>query len=142
MAQPLRDGYTNLQDADTYVWFANINKGYLTNFGNYNDDQIQALLDQGRAATTTAQAKPIYQQINKLLAQRGYQLPTWYVDWTIGYQNNVHLTFPPLPDGSGKPRVATTATSRCSGSRRDSGVTEGRPGRTHGPQGRGWSSHD
>jgi peptide/nickel transport system substrate-binding protein len=92
--------YTNLQDVDTYTWFANINHGYLTNFGNYNDDQIQALLDQGRAASTLAQAKPIYQQINKLLAQRGYQLPTWYVDWTIGYQNTVHLTFPPLPDGS------------------------------------------
>jgi peptide/nickel transport system substrate-binding protein len=92
--------YTNLQDFDTYTWFANINHGYLTNFGNYNDDQIQALLDQGRAAKTTAEARPIYQQINKLLAQRGYQLPTWFVDWTIGYQNNVHLTFPPLPDGS------------------------------------------
>jgi peptide/nickel transport system substrate-binding protein len=92
--------YTNLQDFDTYTWFANLNHGYLTNFGNYNDDQIQALLDQGRAASTPAQAKPIYQQINKLLAQRVYQLPTWFVDWTIGYQNNVHLTFPPLPDGS------------------------------------------
>jgi peptide/nickel transport system substrate-binding protein len=99
----LYGGYTNLGDADSYVWFANINKGFLTNFGNYNDDQIQALLDQGRAAKTTAQAKPIYQQFNKLMAQRGYQLPTWYVDWTIGYQNNVQLTFPPLPDGGGKP---------------------------------------
>ena len=99
----LYGGYTNLGDADSYVWYANINKGYLTNFGNYNDDQIQALLDQGRAAKTTAQAKPIYQQFNKLMAQRGYELPTWYVDWTIGYQNSVQLTFPPLPDGNGKP---------------------------------------
>jgi peptide/nickel transport system substrate-binding protein len=98
--------YTDLQDADTYVWLANINKGYLTNFGNYNDNQIQATLDQGRAATTTAQAKTIYQTLNREMAQKGYLLPTWYVDWTIAYQNNVHLTFVPLPDGNGKPRVA------------------------------------
>jgi peptide/nickel transport system substrate-binding protein len=99
----LYGGYTNFQDSDSYVWFANVNKGYLTNFGNYNDDQIQALLDRGRAAKTTAEAKPIYQQFHQLMAQRGYLLPTWYVDWTIGYQNTVHLTFPPLPDGNGKP---------------------------------------
>jgi peptide/nickel transport system substrate-binding protein len=99
----LYGGYTNLQDSDTYVWFANINLGFLTNFGNYNDPQIQATLDQGRAASTTAQAKPIYQQLNKELAQKGYILPTWYVAWTIGYQNNVHLTLPPLPDGNGTP---------------------------------------
>jgi peptide/nickel transport system substrate-binding protein len=99
----LYGGYTDLQDADSYVWFASVAKGYPTNFGNYNDDQIQALLDQGRAAKTSAEAKPIYQQMHKLMAQRGYLLPTWYVDWTIGYQNSVHLTFPPLPDGNGKP---------------------------------------
>jgi peptide/nickel transport system substrate-binding protein len=99
----LYGGYTNFQDSDSYVWFANVNKGYLTNFGNYNDDQIQALLDRGRAAKTTAEAKPIYQQFHQLMAQRGYLLPIWYVDWTIGYQNSVHLTFPPLPDGNGKP---------------------------------------
>jgi peptide/nickel transport system substrate-binding protein len=113
----LYGGYTNLQDSDTYVWFANVNKGYLTNFGSYNDDQIQATLDQGRAATTTAQAKPIYQQLNKELAQKAYLLPTWYVDWTIGYQNSVHLDFAPLPDGNGKPlfnygRISLLALSK------------------------------
>jgi hypothetical protein len=25
------------------------------------------------------------------------------VGWTIGYQNDVKLAFPPLPDGGGKP---------------------------------------
>jgi peptide/nickel transport system substrate-binding protein len=99
----LYGGYTNLEDVDSYTWFADVNKGYITNFGNYNDPEIQALLDQGRAATTTAHAKTIYQKFNQVMAQRGYQLPTWYVDWTIGYQNNVQLTFPPLPDGGGKP---------------------------------------
>jgi peptide/nickel transport system substrate-binding protein len=116
----LYGGYTNLQDADSYVWFANINKGYVTNFGNYNDDAVQALLDQGRAAATPAQAKPIYQKFERLMAQRGYLLPTWYVDWTIGYQNNVHLTFPPLPDGTAS-RSSSTAASRCSACRRGDG---------------------
>jgi len=99
----LYGGYTNLEDSDTYVWMANANQGFLTNFGNYNDDQIQALLDQGRAAKTTAEAKPIYQKLNQVMAQKGYMLPTWYISWTIAYQSNVHLDFPPLPDGNGKP---------------------------------------
>jgi hypothetical protein len=39
------------------------------------------------------------------MAQRGYLLPTWYVNWTIGYQPSVKLTLPPLPDGHGKART-------------------------------------
>jgi hypothetical protein len=40
------------------------------------------------------------------MAQRGYLLPTWFVNWTIGYGSTVHLTLPPLPDGQGKPLFA------------------------------------
>lgn len=98
--------FTNLSDADTYVWFASPKLGYLTNFGNFDDPQIQSLLDQGRAATTTAQATPIYQQLNKLMAQRDYMIPEYYVNWTIGYASNVTIGFPPLPDGQGKPLFA------------------------------------
>ena len=99
----LYGNYTNLSDADTYTWFASPKLGFLTNFGNFEDPQVQALLDQGRAASTTAQATPIYQQLNKLLAQRDYLVPEYYVNWTIGYGSGVTIGFPPLPNGAGKP---------------------------------------
>ncbi len=37
------------------------------------------------------------------MAKQVYLLPDVVRDWTIGYQPNVKLTFPPLPDGGGKP---------------------------------------
>ena len=94
--------FTNGADADTYVWFAD---GYPTNFGMYTDPAIQTLLDQGRAATSVAQAAPIYQQFNRLMAQRDYVIPEYYVNWTIGYSSSVKIGFPPLP-GGGTPLFA------------------------------------
>jgi peptide/nickel transport system substrate-binding protein len=95
--------YSEAADAETYIWFQS---GSPVNFGGFNDPQMQALLDQGRGATSAAQAAPIYQQFNRLMAQRGYLLPTWFVNWTIGYNTAVNLNFPPLPDGHGKPLFA------------------------------------
>jgi peptide/nickel transport system substrate-binding protein len=98
--------WSDYSDADTYVWFARPSLGYLTNFGGFEDSDTQTLLDQGRAATSTAQATQIYQQFNRVMAKKGYLLPTWFVNWTIGYNSNVTLTLPPLPDGHGKPLFA------------------------------------
>ena len=92
--------YSEAADAETFIWFQS---GSPVNFGGFNDPQIQALLDQGRGVTSAAAATPIYQQFNRLMAQRGYLLPTWYVNWTIGYSSSVNLNLPPLPDGHGKP---------------------------------------
>jgi peptide/nickel transport system substrate-binding protein len=102
----LHGEYSDFSDVSTYLWLANANQGYLTNFGRYNDPQIQALLDQGRAVTNPSQDKTVYQQLNKAMAAKGYLLPTWFVNWTIAYTPSVHLTFPPLPDGHGKPLFA------------------------------------
>jgi peptide/nickel transport system substrate-binding protein len=101
----LHGGYTDYNDADTYPWFANTSLGYLTNFSGYNDPVTQQLLDQGRQASNLATVKSTYQQFNRVMAQRGYLLPTWYVNWTIGYLPSLKLTLPPLPDGHGKPRT-------------------------------------
>jgi peptide/nickel transport system substrate-binding protein len=95
--------YSEAADAETFIWFQS---GSPVNFGGFNDPQVQAQLDAGRAATSPAQAAPIYQQFNRLMAQRGYLLPTWFVNWTIGYNQAVNLNFPPLPDGHGKPLFA------------------------------------
>jgi peptide/nickel transport system substrate-binding protein len=92
--------YSQSADPDTYIWFQS---GSPVNLGGFNDPQIQALLDQGRVAPTAAQATPIYQQFNRLMASRAYLLPTWYITFMVGYNANVKLTFPPLPDGHGRP---------------------------------------
>ena len=42
-------------------------------------------------------------EFNQAMAKQRYLLPMWFVSWTIGYQSDVKLTFPPLPDGGGKP---------------------------------------
>jgi peptide/nickel transport system substrate-binding protein len=101
----LHGTYSDYNDADTYPWFANTNLGYLTNFSGYNDPTVQQLLDQGRQESNLAAVKTTYQQLNRVLAQRGYLLPTWYVNWTLAYQPSVKLTLPPLPDGHGNPRT-------------------------------------
>ena len=61
------------------------------------------LLERGRGETDPAAVKKTYQDFNKAMAKGIYSLPIWYVDWAIGYQPDVKLTFPPLPDGAGKP---------------------------------------
>jgi peptide/nickel transport system substrate-binding protein len=96
----LHGGSTQFPDADTYPWFSNTSP---VNFGKFKDDQTQALLDQGRQAQNPADIKRIYSQWNKLMAKQVYILPGWFVNWTIGYQPNVTVTLPPLPDGQGKP---------------------------------------
>jgi peptide/nickel transport system substrate-binding protein len=95
--------YSEAADAETFIWFQS---GSPVNFSGFNDPQIQAQLDAGRGAKTAAEAAPIYQQFNRLMAQRGYLLPTWFVNWTIGYSTSVNLSLPPLPDGHGKPLFA------------------------------------
>ena len=101
----LHGTYSDFNDADTYPWFANTNLGYLTNFSGYNDSATQQLLDQGRGASSLATVKSTYQQFNRLMAQRGYLLPTWYVNWTLAYLPSVKITLPPLPDGHGNART-------------------------------------
>ncbi len=96
----LHGEYSGDADQSTYVWFA---EGYPTNFGAFSDPTVQSLLDQGRAASSPAQINSIYQQFNRAMAKGAYILPDWYVNWTIGYQPSVHLTFPPLPNGEGTP---------------------------------------
>lgn len=90
-------------DESTYVWFANYDTGDIVNFGHFSDPTTQAQLDAGRGLTDLAAVKKSYEAFNKTMAKQVYLLPMWYVDWTIGYQPTVKLTFPPLPDGGGKP---------------------------------------
>jgi peptide/nickel transport system substrate-binding protein len=89
-------------DESNYVWFSNYDTGNLVNFGHFSDPTTQALLDEGRTLTDPQEVDENYRKFNQAMAKQVYLLPFWYVDWTIGYQSDVNLTFPPLPDGGGK----------------------------------------
>ncbi len=99
----LHGGFADHGNASTYVWFANTDTGNILNFGAFNDDTTQGLLDQGRGETALSDVKTTYEDFNKAMAKGLYLLPAWFVNWTIGYNPDVKLTLPPLPDGGGKP---------------------------------------
>jgi len=90
-------------DESLYVWFANYDTGDIVNFGHFSNPTTQGQLDAGRALTDAPEIEDNYQAFNATMAENVYLLPMWYVDWTIGYQTDVELKFPPLPDGGGKP---------------------------------------
>ncbi len=49
--------------------------------------------------------KAAYQGLNKLFVKQFYDIPGWYVDWTIASKPNVKGQLgPPLPDGHGTAR--------------------------------------
>jgi peptide/nickel transport system substrate-binding protein len=113
----IHGGWADHNSSDTYIWFANKDTGDIVNFSGFNDPTTQALLDKGRGQSNLADVKKTYEDFNRAMAKGAYLLPAWYVDWAIGYQPNVKLTFPPLPDGGGKPlyvygRIPTLGLSK------------------------------
>ena len=99
----LHGGFSQHNNADTYVWFANKDTGNILNFAGFNDATTQSLLETGRGESDLPQVKKTYQDFNRAIAKGLYLLPMWFVNWTIGSQPNVKVAFPPLPDGGGKP---------------------------------------
>jgi len=99
----LHGGYSNENDSDEYPWWSNFDTGNFINFSRFSNPETQALLDQGRGQSVIADIKQTYTEFNKVMAKNNYIVPLWYVNWTIGYQPQVALTLPPLPDGAGKP---------------------------------------
>jgi peptide/nickel transport system substrate-binding protein len=84
-----------------YVWWKG---GSPVNFGKFNDPQMNTLLDQGRVEADKDKATAIYQDINKLFAQKAYNLWLNWTKWDIATAPDVHGVYgPDLPDGGGKP---------------------------------------
>lgn len=84
-------------DAGNYVWFT---KGSPVNFGKIDDATVQASLDAGRAALTTADGKAAYEDFNKAMMGSPWLIPAWFVDWTIASKGMGGILGAPLPDGS------------------------------------------
>jgi peptide/nickel transport system substrate-binding protein len=99
-------GWRNHQggDPDTqYYWWHSTFKN-TTNFGKIQDAEVDRLLDDGRSNTDPAARKKDYEDLNKLLGSKVYNVWEFYSKWTIGTAPNVHGVFgPDLPDGGGKP---------------------------------------
>jgi peptide/nickel transport system substrate-binding protein len=86
-------------DPDTqYVWWYG---GAPTNFGRFDDPEVNALLDAGRAETDPAKRRAIYEDLNRQFAKQLYNLWLYWIQWDVGTATNVHgILGPDLPDGS------------------------------------------
>jgi peptide/nickel transport system substrate-binding protein len=87
------------EDPDTqYIWWYG---GYPTNFNKFDDPEINALLDEGRAVSDPAERQEIYEEINREFARELYNVWMIWTRWTIATASDVYgLSGPPLPDGS------------------------------------------
>jgi peptide/nickel transport system substrate-binding protein len=94
-------------DPDTqYVWWHCGNEPPAAcdnpvNFGDWNDPEINRLLDQGRVTLDEEERVRIYEDLNREFAKKLWNVWGSYVIWSIASQPNVHgVLGPPLPDGS------------------------------------------
>lgn len=88
------------QDPDTlYVWFYG---GSIVNFNHLNDPIINNALDEGRTSADPATRKKAYETFNQRMTDQLYNFWTWYTQWFIATQPNVHgVVGPNLPDENG-----------------------------------------
>jgi ABC-type dipeptide transport system, periplasmic component len=90
------------QDPDTlYVWFYG---GSVVNFNHVNDPIINKALDDGRTNSDPAVRRKAYETFNKRLTDQVYNFWTWYNQWFVVTQPNIHgIIGPGLPDAAGNP---------------------------------------
>jgi peptide/nickel transport system substrate-binding protein len=73
-----------------------------TNFGRFDDPEVNALLDQGRVEADPAARAAIYEEINREFAREFYNLWLTWTEWTVATAPEVRaIAGPPNPDGSG-----------------------------------------
>ena len=89
------------QDPDTlYVWFYGKS---IVNFNHIDDPIINKALDDGRTNKDPAVRKKAYETFNKRMTDQVYNFWTWYTQWFVASQPNVHgIVGEPLPDEAGK----------------------------------------
>ncbi len=89
------------QDPDTlYVWFY---KDSVVNFNHLDDPVINKALDDGRSESDPAARKKHYETFNKQMTDQVYNFWTWYTEWFIATQPNIHgVVGPNLPDENGE----------------------------------------
>ncbi len=89
------------QDPDTlYVWFYGKS---VVNFNKVDDPIINKALDDGRTTSDPELRTKAYETFNKRMTDQLYNFWTWYTQWFVATQSNVHgIVGEPLPDEDGK----------------------------------------
>lgn len=83
-----------------YVWWYG---GSPTNFGKFDDPEINALLDQGRAEPDPDKARGIYEDLNREFGKKAYDLWLNWTIWDIATAPDVHGIYGVNLPGGGKP---------------------------------------
>jgi peptide/nickel transport system substrate-binding protein len=85
-------------DPDTqYIWWYG---GSPTNFGRFNDPEINSLLDQARSEPDKAKRTQAYEEINREFAKETYNLWLNWSEWNIATAPDVQGVYgPALPTG-------------------------------------------
>jgi len=85
-----------------FVWWHN--PGNPVNFSRFDDPDINALLEKGRATPDKAERQQIYGDINRVFAKQAYSIWLQWTIWDIGTATDVHgILGPDLPDNGGAP---------------------------------------
>ena len=72
------------------------------NFNHVNDLEIGAALDEGRTSPDEATRTAAYERLNRRMTEQVYNFWTWYTQWFIASQPDVHgVVGPNLPDENG-----------------------------------------
>lgn len=89
------------QDPDLlYVWFYG---GSVVNFNHLDDPIINKALDDGRVSSDPAVRKKAYETFNTRMTDQVYNFWTWYTQWFVASQPNIHgVVGPNLPDENGE----------------------------------------
>ena len=88
------------QDPDTLrVWFYGKSA---VNFNKIDDPEIDAALDKGRTSSDPADRRAAYEDFNRRMTEQMYNLWTWYTQWFVATQPNIHgVIGPNMPDENG-----------------------------------------
>ena len=91
-----------------YVWW--YGKGNPVNFGGWEDEELDKLLDAGRSETDPAKRTEIYQDVNRRMATEVHGMWAWFTPWAVVTAPEVHnILGPPLPGAD--PSQAGEATT-------------------------------
>lgn len=80
-----------------YVWWYGA-KTNPVNFGGYDDETINKLMDEGRSEPDQDKRAAIYKQVGEEFAKQVWSMWSWYTPWAVVEKSNVHnILGPPLP---------------------------------------------
>ena len=80
--------YPGLDPDNNYVWW--YGGGNPVNFMGFDDPEVNALLDQGRATADPDERQDIYGQLNEEFAKEDYMLWASWTQWDIATDDAVH----------------------------------------------------